>query len=148
MLKILQNYIFDVNVMIALVQPEAKLGPAVRDLWTTGQAQGSQFYVTPGVIASSIRLTSDARLWEKEPSTRECGDVIQNLLENSFFRIKQETARTTSIFLNLFIKYSPHSRDVNDFLIAANAMDLGAKLVTADQGFLRYPEVDVHALQQ
>lgn len=148
MLKILQNYIFDVNVMIALVQPEAKLGPAVRDLWTTGQVQGSQFYVTPGVIASSIRLTSDARLWAKDPSTRECVDVIHYLLNNYFFRIKQETARTTSILLDLLDKYSPHSRDVKDFLIAANAMDLGAKLVTADQGFLRYPEVNIHPLYE
>ena len=108
MLKILQNYIFDANVVIALVQPQAQRA--------------------------------------KEPSTGECGDVIQNLLENSFFRMKQETARTTSIFLGLLDKHSPHSRDMKDSLIAANAIDLGAKLVTAEQCFLRYLDVDIHPL--
>jgi len=108
MLKILQNYIFDANVVIALVQPQAQRA--------------------------------------KEPSTGECGDVIQNLLENSFFRMKQETARTTSIFLGLLDKHSPHSRDMKDSLIAANAIDLGAKLVTAEQGFLRYLDVNIHPL--
>lgn len=76
------------------------------------------------------------------------GDIIHYLVNNSFFRIKQETARTSSIFLDLLDKYSPHSRDVNDFLIVGNAMDLGAKLLTADQGFLRYPEVDIHPLPE
>ncbi len=132
--------------MIALVQPEAKLGPAVREFWNTSREQGSQFYVSTGVIASVVRLTSDKRIWNAGPSSSESGVVVQILLQNSFFHVKHETSRTMSIFLNLVGKYSPHSRDVPDFLIAANALDLGSKLVTADKGFNRYPEVDVHIL--
>lgn len=116
---------------------------------TIGRAQSLQFYVSTGAIASTVRRTSDKRLWAQGGlSTSESGKIIQSLLHNSFFHVKHETTRTMSIFLNLLDKYSPHSRDVADFLIAANALDLGAKLATADQGFNRYPEVDVHALYE
>ncbi len=101
--------------MIALVQPEAKLGPAVREFWNTSREQGSEFYVSTGVIASVVRLTSDKRIWNAGPSSSESGAVVQILLQNSFFHVKHETSRTMSIFLNLVDKYSPHSQDVPVF---------------------------------
>ncbi|MCH9676359.1 MAG: PIN domain-containing protein [Actinomycetia bacterium] len=129
--------------MIALIKPEAKFGVQAGRLWLQGQANGSQFYVTPGVIASTIRIASDSRLWAEKSNVGEVSEVVGKLLKNSFFQVKRETDRTVTIFLSLVEKYSPHSQDVNDLLIAANALELGAKLVTADQGFHRYSEVEV-----
>jgi len=134
-------FCLDTNVLIHAFRIGSPIHASVRS-WLAATLDGDEPVIVPvDVGAAFLRLSTNARLF---PDSTSAGDALEFIHEvESAARFVSASPWAWSRFQELVSELALVGNDVPDALIAAQALDHGATLATFDQGFARFPDLQV-----
>ena len=98
--------------------------------------------VVPVVVgAAFLRLCTNPRVFPESTSTADALAFLQRVTSSAY--VVSSSPSAWQRFLDLVAEFELVGNDVPDALIAAEAIDYQAALVTFDQGFTRFPDLQV-----
>lgn len=133
----------DVNVLVYAMRDDADQHERFRD-WLTTAGSGSESVGVPAtVLAGTIRVGTNPRIWEQASTPAQALDFVESLLLQPAVRVLPTGRRTWDICRDLIRAIDARGNDISDALIAASAIEHNATLVTRDRGFRRFPGLRV-----
>jgi toxin-antitoxin system PIN domain toxin len=129
----------DVNIFVdAFRQPGAS-----RDWLENARASRQRIGVLLAVAASTVRILTHPKIWERPALTTDVVKLFDELLEtpNTNLVDSVPSARAWKLFSELVDEHGVAGNDIPDALLAATAQELNATLVSRDKGFTRFHNV-------
>ncbi len=134
--------LLDVNILVYAFRPEQSERAQLTRAWLdAAMAAGRSLAVTNEILAAMIRITTDARIFDRPAPPRDAVEFGQRLLDAPMCRAVAPSSRHWPIFRELVEDLRLVGNDVPDAYLAALAIDLGGHLVTTDRGFRRFPSL-------
>jgi len=132
-------YILDANVLIYAFRRDAPQHPAcyawLGQALTTGQRVGTPSWIELAVL----RINTLPSLGDRRAAPPEVFAFLRALRMQPAYELVEPGSGHLAILENLCRGLSLLGNEVNDAFLAALALERGATLVSADQGFERYP---------
>ena len=128
----------DVNVLVDAFRADAPHHVAARDWLDAAQRGDDLVVVLPEVIASAMRILTNPRVWVNPGAIDDVVASIDDLAVAKAVVIHEPGPRRWEIFRELLSEHQLHAGDLQDGLLAAAALELGATFVTSDRGFSRF----------
>ncbi len=133
----------DVNVLVYAMRDDAEQHDQFRD-WLSRAVSGSESVGVPAaVLAGTIRVGTNPRVWERASTPAEALGFVDALLLQPSVRVLPTARRTWDLCNDLIREIDARGNDISDALIAASAIEYGAALATRDRGFARFPGLRV-----
>jgi toxin-antitoxin system PIN domain toxin len=110
--------------------------------WLDERRAGSEPLGLTGVVLSGfLRVVTHPRVF-REPTTVDVAlQFVERLRASSAATLVEPGARHWGIFTRLCERVAATGNVVPDAYLAAIAIEVGARWVTADRGFARFPEL-------
>ena len=131
----------DVNVLVNAFRQDAKNHEASRDWLDSAQRGDDLVLLLPEVIASAMRILTNARIWVNPSTIDDVLASIDDLYVSSSLVIHEPGPRRWDIFQSLLREHRLQAGDVQDGLLAAAVLELDATFVTSDRDFSRFREL-------
>jgi toxin-antitoxin system PIN domain toxin len=129
----------DVNVLVGAIRPESARYAVCRR-WLDSVVNGdAAFGMSPQVLCSVIRITTNARIFADPETPDEALDFWNSLLAQPHCHIIQPGPRHWSIFEDLCRSGHVRGPLVQDAWLAALAIESGCEWITFDRDFARFP---------
>lgn len=129
----------DVNVLVGAIRPESPSHGLCRE-WLDSVINGREpFGVSPQVLCSAIRLTTNPSIFEDPETPAEALEFCECLLAQPHCQIIQPGPRHWSIFTDLCQAARVRGNLVQDAWLAALAIESGCEWITLDRDFARFP---------
>lgn len=133
----------DINVLVYAMRDDAEQHDEFR-AWLSTAGSGSESVGVPvTVLAGTIRVGTNPRIWERASTPTEALGFVDALLLQPAVRVLPTVRRTWDICRDLIRQIDARGNDISDALIAASAIEHHATLVTNDRGFTRFPGLRV-----
>jgi toxin-antitoxin system PIN domain toxin len=133
----------DVNVLVYAMRDDAEQHDEFRG-WLSAACLGPESVGVPAaVLAGTIRVGTNPRIWQHASTPTEALDFVDSLLLQPAVRVLPTAGRTWDICRGLIREIDARGNDIGDALIAASAIEYGAALATRDRGFARFPGLRV-----
>lgn len=131
----------DVNVLVYAHRPEAPRHEEYHAFLSDALGGDEPLAVTPGVLAGFVRVVTHPRVF-RDPTPLETALEFAETVQSAPSSLTVGAGeRTWSILVDLVRQTEARGNAVPDALIAAQAIEHGATLVTADRGFARFPRL-------
>lgn len=135
--------LLDVNVLVYAARREF-VDHDRAHAWLGAALTGDEpVAVTDEVLAGAIRLLTHHRVLRTPLSGDAALAYCRAVRSAPAVLVPTPSARRWSLFERLVAGLGLRANDVPDALLAATAMDLGARVATFDRGFRRFPDLTV-----
>lgn len=135
--------LLDVNIIVAVLRADSELHSKART-WFLG-ATGS-IVALPETLAAAVRVLTNDRIWAQVPTVGEATAAVNDLVAGAQISIAGSSPGAWSTFTEFVSSRKVSHRDVPDALLAAQAVAVGAELITFDRGFRDYPGLKAQVL--
>ena len=135
-------YILDANILIYAFREDAPFHQACYDWLTNALAQGEDVTAPSVVELALLRITTLPSLKEAAATPSAVFSFLQALRQTSYRRLEPGAAHDAHL-QELCDSLKLRGNDVNDAFLVALALEHNAILVSADQGFKRFPMIQV-----
>ena len=135
-------YILDANVLIYAFREDAPFHQACYDWLTNALAQGEEVAAPSVVELALLRITTLPSLGNAAATPEAVFAFLQALRQTSYRRLEPGAAHDAHL-QQLCDSLKLRGNDVNDAFLAALALEHNGVLVSADQGFGRFPIIRV-----
>ncbi len=130
--------VLDANLLLYAYNSKAPQQPAVSK-WLTRLIASNETVGLPWVtIWAFVRISTNARLWEKPRPAQEAFGIISQWLALPGVIALQPGARHFELLQSLVSKHQATGPLVTDSVLAALAMEHGATLASTNQNFSRF----------
>ena len=135
-------YILDANILIYAFRADAPFHQACYDWLTTALAQGEEVTAPSVVELALLRITTLPSLKEAAATPKQVFAFLRALRQTSYRRLEPGSAHDAHL-QQLCATLDLRGNAVTDAFLAALALEHNAVLVSADQGFGRFPMLQV-----
>ena len=129
----------DVNVLLGAFRQDAVGHEALRDWLEAEVRSGRPVGLSPAVITGTVRLLTNHRIFAKPDSIQTALSHIDQLLAQPGVIVAGPGPRHWQIFAGLCADADARGNLVSDAAHAAVAIEHGARWVTLDRDFARFP---------
>ena len=133
-------YILDANILIYAFREDAPQHRACYDWLTDSLSQGGDVTASSVVELALLRITTLPSLKQSAATPGEVFGFLTALRQTSYRRLDPGEAHDAHL-QRLCNSLSLEGNDVNDAFLAALALENNAVLVSADEGFRRFPMI-------
>lgn len=131
-------YLLDANILVYAFRRDAPQHRPCYD-WLTGALAEGEEVTAPSVTELAlVRITTLPSLGEAAATPEAVFDFLSALRRTRYRRLDPGEAHD-ALFHELCTRLDLRGNDVNDAFLAALALEHHAVLVSADQGFQRFP---------
>lgn len=110
--------------------------------WLSEALSGDEPVIVPVEVGSAfLRLCTNRRAFPDASSSSDALEFLERVTSSAY--VVSASPSAWQRFLNLVAEFELAGNDVHDALIAAEALDYQAALVTFDQGFGRFTDLQV-----
>jgi len=129
----------DVNILVYAFRPDSTLHTLCRSWLDEIIAGPEPFCVSPQVISSVLRITTNPRIYPVAESIADALAFAQSLLDQPHCQIVQPGPRHWSIFCDLCRHTNASGNLITDAWFAALAIEHGCEWITEDRNYARFP---------
>jgi toxin-antitoxin system PIN domain toxin len=131
--------LFDVNVLIYSVNPQAVQHEQYRD-WIAAATLGqSAFGVSELVLSAFVRITTHAKAVVVPSSIEEALNTVEQIRSRPNCVVIAPGPRHWEIFVDLCRRVGARGNIVPDAYLAALAIESGSEWITTDRDYSRFP---------
>jgi len=135
--------LLDVNVLVYATRREFDRHEVARE-WLRDALVGYEpVAVSDEVLAGTVRLLTHHRVLRTPLTGDQALDLCRAVRDAPAVVLPAPSSRRWAVFERLVADLGLRANDVPDALLAATALDLGARVATFDRGFRRFPGLSV-----
>lgn len=138
----------DVNVLIALLAEGHSHSDSAKAWYRAAQARRAILLVPEEAVAGFVRITTQPRFASVAQVPADVLLAVSSFLAREHIELALPLPSRTERALIFVSKLGLFDNDVPDAFLAAFAIERGARLVTFDHGFSRFPGLSVELLQR
>ena len=135
-------YLLDANVLIYAFREDSPLHPVCRAWLTQTLTRGYTVLAPPIVEVALIRINTLPSLGERAAPLEDVCAFLESLHKLPIYLHAPANKAVTRRWKALCESYALGGNDVNDAYLAALALEHGATLVSVDEGFSRFGELN------
>lgn len=128
----------DANILIYAVHRDATRHDACRQWLETSLGSAEPVGLTWLVLLAFLRVTTNARLFDRPLAVSEAMDFIDELVDQPAATIISPTERHAAILRGLLLPTGGAGNLTSDAHLAALAIEHGATLISCDSDFSRF----------
>ena len=136
------NYFLDVNVVVGLLRSDSSLHAAAQQFWLETLDPHDSVFVTVDVCISTVRVCANPRIWRQELSVSTAVQAVSGFTQSENVYVLSQSGSALVGAFDYLTTMDLAGADAPDALLAATATERGFTLVSADQGFQRFPGLD------
>ena len=140
------RHLLDVNVIVGVLRADSDLHTVTREWFLSTTGSTDVVLALPETLAAAVRIMTNARVWQQTPTVVEATTVVQELVEGAAIDVIGSSPAAWAQFISTVTAFDARHRDVPDALLVAQAIAIGAELVTCDRRLATYPGVQVRVL--
>jgi toxin-antitoxin system PIN domain toxin len=129
----------DVNVLIYAFRRDVPQHVVCRQWLAAAVSSDTRFGVSPMVLSSVIRVTTNPRAFRTPSAIAEAFGFCEDLLGQPHCQIVEPGERHWDIFRRLCIDTATRGSRVTDAWFAALAIEWGCEWITLDRDYARFP---------
>jgi toxin-antitoxin system PIN domain toxin len=129
----------DVNVLIYAFRSDVAQHALCRAWLDRTILSNAPFGISPLALAAVVRITTQARVYERPSSLDEAIGFCEDILGQPNCQIVEPRDRHWEIFARLCRDTGTRGRRVTDAWFAALAIEWGCEWVTLDRDYARFP---------
>lgn len=133
-------YLLDATILIYAFRRDSPFHPPCYDWLTRVLAQGEEVSAPSVVELALVRITTLPSLGEAAASPEDAFAFLHALRQTTYRRVEPGRAHDGRL-RQLCDSLKLRGNDVNDAFLAALALERKAVLVSADEGFKRFPKL-------
>jgi toxin-antitoxin system PIN domain toxin len=133
----------DVNVLVYAHREDAVRHDEYRAWLDTARNGPEPLALSDQVLASFVRIVTHPRIYASPTDPVVALEFVEAVQFGPVARRVAPTKRTWPIFADLVRRTEARGNAIPDSWLAAQAIELGAIMVTADRGFARFPGLRV-----
>jgi hypothetical protein len=129
----------DANLLLYAYDASFPRHPAARAWWERAMNGSEPVGLPPVVVLAFVRLTTHPSVAADPKSVAEVREVVDSWLQLPHVRILPTSGSLMRRFFDLLVAAGVGGNLSTDAMIAAHALDAGARLFTNDRDFSRFP---------
>jgi toxin-antitoxin system PIN domain toxin len=131
--------VVDLNVLLYAVNPSFEQHSRVRQWWEDAMSDDEPIGLTWIVVGGFIRISTNPRIFPRPMETHAALAKIQTWLNHPNTQLAQETGNHWKVLRELLEQTGSAGNLTTDAHLASLAICHGAKLVSCDNDFGRFP---------
>ena len=131
----------DANILLYAEDSRSPRHVAARAWWDAQLSGSSPVCLCWIVIAAFIRISTNARVFERPLTLTEATNRVQSWMEQPCTRVIAPTQRHWETFREMLIQGQALGNLVTDAHLAALAVEHGCELCSTDADFSRFPKL-------
>lgn len=139
--------LLDNNILINAFRSDAPQHRRAKEWLEDTLETGRPVRLFPTVEVGFLRIVTNRRIFDPPSSMAEASSFLRALGDCSSVEIVHWTPAIRERWLNLCLKLGLVGNDCNDAMLAAVALEKGLRLVSFDQGFERFPGLELLLLR-
>ena len=133
--------LLDANILLYAGNAQLPQHPTTNS-WLSDRLQTSEVLALPWVtVWAFLRISTNPRLLPQPLAPAEAFSVVREYREQPGVVILEPGPRHMEILERIVVRYNVRGPLVTDAVLAAHAIEHGAILASADQGFSRFSEL-------
>lgn len=137
----------DTNILINAFRPETLHHEKARAWLTDALNDGSPVRLFPTVETGFLRIVTNSRIFEPPSLFSEASGFLQTLAACPSVEIVQWSKACRDRWLALCADLNLCGNDCNEAMLASVALEKNLRMVTFDQGFRRFPNLELLLLK-
>ena len=131
--------ILDANILLYAYNADAPQQPAAA-LWLNELFESGEIIALPWpTLWAFVRISTNSRIWANPRPAKEAFGLVRDWLEHPGVVVPHPGPRHAEILETLAIKHGASGPLLTDAVLAALAIENGARLASTDQDFRRFP---------
>ncbi len=129
----------DVNVLVYAVRPDTSHHEVALTAIEEMRHGTEPVALLPEVAVGFLRVVTNQRIFKSPESLDGAIEALNSVLASPVIRMTEAGPGRWAVFEDLVQGRDFLGGDIHDALLASASIDMDATLVTADQGFARFP---------
>ena len=129
----------DVNVLVSAIRPDTSHHKVALTAIEVMRHGTEPVALLPEVAVGFLRVVTNRRIFTSPQTLDEAMEALNSVLASPVIRITEAGPSRWAVFEGLVRGKNFRGGDIHDALLASASIDMNATLVTADQGFARFP---------
>lgn len=138
--------LLDVNVLVNAFRPDAPKHETAFAYLSAARQGTEPVIVLPEVAVGFLRVVTHRGIFTRPDTPAAAMNALASWCNSSVVSVQEAGAGRWATFESLMTQRPMTGGDVHDGLLAAAAIDMGATLVTSDQGFTRFAGLRIQRL--
>ena len=138
--------LWDVNLLVYAFRTDSPYHERARKIIERDRIKSERFLISAVIASSFVRIVTNPRIFLKPSDLGEAWRFLEFIEADALSQHATIDAETYALFKHLCLVSGAKGNVVPDAFLAATAVRYGARLVTADRGFSRFPGLNTEVV--